>query len=157
YTFDCMCRARHRIVALAGQRAMQLGSARQHASKHRRPAASPFQRCPVRLRVRRRVVLTRAARGTAKPKRQNRELKMTVKAPADFQNFDALDIRAGRITKVEDAQTKKPTYRITVDLGPEIGTKVSCGAYRNYAKDHLLGKTVVCVVNFGVKKMGPEI
>lgn len=82
---------------------------------------------------------------------------MAVKAAADFHNFEALDIRAGRITKVEDAQTKKPTYRITVDLGPEIGLKVSCGAYRNYAKDSLIGKTVVCVVNFGVKKMGPEI
>lgn len=82
---------------------------------------------------------------------------MAVKAAADFHNFEALDIRAGRITKVEDAQTKKPTYRITVDLGPEIGIKVSCGAYRNYAKDSLIGKTVVCVVNFGVKKMGPEI
>jgi tRNA-binding protein len=82
---------------------------------------------------------------------------MAVKPIADFRNFEALDIRAGRITKVEDAQTKKPTYRLTIDLGPEIGTKISCGAYRNYQKDALLGSTVVCVVNFGTKKMGPEI
>jgi tRNA-binding protein len=82
---------------------------------------------------------------------------MTIKAATDFRNFDSLDIRAGRILNVEDAQTKKPTYRITIDLGPEIGTKVSCGAYRNYSKDSLIGKTVICVVNFGTKKMGPEI
>lgn len=80
-----------------------------------------------------------------------------MKPVADFSDFDALDIRAGKIVNVEDAQTKKPTYRLTIDLGPEIGTKVSCGTYRNYEKDALIGKTVVCVVNFAPKKMGPEV
>jgi tRNA-binding protein len=82
---------------------------------------------------------------------------MATKPTAEFRDFEALDIRAGRIVQVADAQTRKPTYRLTIDFGPEIGTKVSCGAYRSYPKDALLGKTVVCVVNFGVKKMGPEI
>ena len=82
---------------------------------------------------------------------------MAIKPTADFRNFDALDIRAGRIVRVDDAQTRKPTYKLTIDCGPEVGTKVSCGAYRNYPKEALIGKTVVCVVNFGVKKMGPEI
>lgn len=82
---------------------------------------------------------------------------MPIKPTADFAHFDALDIRAGRIVRVEDAQTRKPTYKLTIDFGSEIGSKVSCGAYRNYAKDALLGKTVICVINFGVKKMGPEI
>ena len=82
---------------------------------------------------------------------------MAIKPMADFKNFDALDIRAGRVLQIEDAQTRKPTYKLTIDFGPEIGTKISCGAYRNYAKEALLGKTVICVVNFGVKKMGPEI
>ena len=80
-----------------------------------------------------------------------------LKPPVDFQNFEALDVRAGRVVKVEDAQTKKPTYRLTIDLGPEVGTKDSCGAYRSYSKESLIGKTVVCVTNFGTKKMGPEI
>lgn len=81
---------------------------------------------------------------------------MAVKQLATFANFDALDIRAGKVVDVNDAQTKKPTYRITIDLGPEIGRKISCGAYRNYAKDYLLGKAVICIVNLGPKKMGPE-
>ena len=80
-----------------------------------------------------------------------------MKNAVDFSHFEALDIRAGRITNVEDAQTKKPTYRLTIDLGPEVGTKISCGAYRNYSKEALMGKTVVCIVNFELKKMGPEI
>lgn len=73
-----------------------------------------------------------------------------------FEHFEALDIRVGKIMKVEDAATKKPTYRITVDFGPEVGIKVSCGAYRNYSKDELVGKQVLAVVNLGVKQMGPE-
>jgi tRNA-binding protein len=79
-----------------------------------------------------------------------------MKDTTSFDNFDALDIRVGRIVKVEDAETKKPTYRLTIDFGAEIGTKVSCGAYRNYPKEDLLGKQIVAVLNFGTKQMGPE-
>jgi tRNA-binding protein len=79
------------------------------------------------------------------------------KPVADFANFSALDIRVGRIVDVADAETRKPTYRLKVDFGPEIGVKVSCGAYRNYEKVDLLNKLVVAVVNFGPRKMGPEV
>ena len=79
-----------------------------------------------------------------------------MKEITSFEHFDALDIRVGKIVKVEDAATKKPTYRITVDFGFEIGTKVSCGAYRSYPKEELLGKRDIAVVNLGVKQMGPE-
>ena len=81
----------------------------------------------------------------------------TMRPTADYSHFDALDIRVGRITKVEHAATKKPTYRLTIDFGHEIGLKVSCGAYRNYAPDQLLGKQIIGIVNFAEKKMGPEV
>jgi tRNA-binding protein len=79
------------------------------------------------------------------------------KSVADFSTFEALDLRVGRIVKVEDAQTKKPTYRMTIDFGPEIGLKISCGAYRNYPKEDLLGREIIAVVNFAPRKMGPEL
>ena len=81
---------------------------------------------------------------------------MLIKDIAEFKNFEALDMRVGKIIRVEDAQTKKPTYRITVDFGSEIGIKVSCGAYRNYSKNDLVGKLIIAVVNLGTKQMGPE-
>ena len=56
-----------------------------------------------------------------------------MKPTAGYSHFDALDIRVGRVIEVDDAATRKPTYRMTIDFGPEIGVKVSCGAYRNYA------------------------
>ena len=75
---------------------------------------------------------------------------------ADFNNFKALDIRVGTIVSVEDTETKKPTYRITVDFGEELGTKVSCAGYRSYEKTDLLGKQIVAVINLGVKQVGLE-
>jgi tRNA-binding protein len=82
---------------------------------------------------------------------------MTLKLTADFSHFDALDIRVGRIVKVEDAATKKPAWRMTIDFGPGIGTKVSCGAYKSYPKESLVGQQVLAVVNFAARKMGPEL
>ncbi len=84
-------------------------------------------------------------------------LYMSIKPTTQYTSFSSLDIRVGRVVKVEDSQTKKPTYRLTIDFGGEIGIKVSCGAYRNYGKDFLIGKQVIGVVNLGTKTMGPEI
>ena len=82
---------------------------------------------------------------------------LVIKPSADYSHFDALDIRVGRIIKVEDAATRKPTYRLTIDFGPEIAVRASCGAYRNYAPGELLGKQIIGIVNFAEKKMGPEV
>ena len=79
-----------------------------------------------------------------------------MKTTADFGAFLALDIRIGTIVSAEPSQTKKPTWRMTIDFGPEIGRRVSCGAYTNYDPAELVGKQVVAVLNFGPKKMGPE-
>jgi len=80
-----------------------------------------------------------------------------VKPTADDSHFEVLNIRVGRIIKVENAATRKPTYRLTIDFGSEIGLKVSCGAYRNYASADLLSKQIIGIVNFAEKNMGPEV
>jgi len=79
-----------------------------------------------------------------------------MKPTAEFSHFEALDLRVGRVVRVEDAETRKPLYRVTVDFGPEIGEKVSCAGYANYPKEELMGRLVVCIINFAPKKMGPE-
>jgi len=73
-----------------------------------------------------------------------------------WEDFEKVDMRVGRIINVEDSLAKKPTYRFTVDFGPELGLKKSCAALTNYPKDALLGQQVIAVVNFPPKKMGPE-
>jgi tRNA-binding protein len=81
---------------------------------------------------------------------------ITLKRTALSGSFDELDIRVGRVTAVAVALTRKPTYRLSIDFGSELGMKVSCGAYRNYAADDLVGKLVIAIVNLGPKHMGPE-
>ncbi len=81
---------------------------------------------------------------------------MPIKDQTDFSNFLALDMRVGKVIKVEDSKATKPTYRITADFGDEIGVKVTVGAYSHYEKKALIGKLIIGVMNLGTLKMGPE-
>lgn len=75
----------------------------------------------------------------------------------NFDDFLKVDIRVGRIISVQDfPEARKASYRIEVDLGPEIGIKKSCAQLpQNYKIEELLGTPVMCVVNFPSKQIGP--
>lgn len=74
---------------------------------------------------------------------------------ATFEDFQKLDIRVGRIVDVEDfPEAKKPSYRLKIDLG-ELGIKKSCAQLvKNYSKEELKEKLVLCVVNFPPRQIG---
>lgn len=76
---------------------------------------------------------------------------------ATIEDFGRVDIRVGRIVSVEDfPEARKPSYKLTIDFGKEIGRKQSSAQLpSNYAKDELVGKTVLGVVNFPPRKIGP--
>jgi tRNA-binding protein len=74
----------------------------------------------------------------------------------DFDDFLKVDMRVGRVVAVEDfPEARKPAYKLTIDFGPEIGTKRSSAQITNYAKDELDGRLVVAVVNFPPRQIGP--
>jgi tRNA-binding protein len=76
----------------------------------------------------------------------------------DFDHFLAVDMRVGRVTAVDDfPQARKPAWKLTIDFGPEIGTKRSSAQITHYAKDELVGTLVVGVVNFPPRQVGPFI
>lgn len=73
-----------------------------------------------------------------------------------YEDFEKVDVRVGKIIKVEDANgLRNPSYKMTIDFGGEIGKKISLGQYtKNYTKEDLLDRLVMCVVNFEPKKIG---
>lgn len=77
---------------------------------------------------------------------------------ATFDDFQKLDIRVGKIIEVEDfLEAKHPSYKLKIDLG-EIGIKKSCAQLvKNYKKEDLKNKLVLCVVNFPPRQIGPAL
>ncbi|MBI5046133.1 tRNA-binding protein [Candidatus Micrarchaeota archaeon] len=71
-----------------------------------------------------------------------------------FNDFLKVELRVGTVLKVEDfPEAKKPAYKLWIDLG-EFGTKKSSVQItRLYKKEELIGKQVLCVINFPPKQV----
>ena len=84
---------------------------------------------------------------------------MAVPAPEpqiDFEHFQGVDMRVGRITAVEDfPEARVPAWKLTIDFGDEIGSKRSSAQVKNYGRSDLEGRLVVAVVNFPPRQIGP--
>lgn len=75
---------------------------------------------------------------------------------ATFDQFLEIDMRVGRVTRVEDfPEARKPAWKLTVDFGPELGERRSSAQVRNYTREELEGRLVVAVVNFPPRQIGP--
>ena len=74
----------------------------------------------------------------------------------EFDDFMKVDVRVGRITRVEEfPEARKPAWKLFLDFGPEIGEKRSSARVTNYSREELEGSLVVAVVNFPPRQIGP--
>jgi tRNA-binding protein len=72
-----------------------------------------------------------------------------------FEDFTKVDMRVSKIIHVEDfVRARKPSYKVKIDFGPEIGIKwSSVQAKREYTKEELMGREVIGVVNLSPKNI----
>jgi tRNA-binding protein len=66
-----------------------------------------------------------------------------------YEDFEKVEIRVGKIVKVEEfPKARKPAYKLWIDFG-ELGIKKSsAGITKLYDKAQLVGQIIIAVTNF---------
>ena len=77
-------------------------------------------------------------------------------AEITFDDFMAVDIRVGRVTRAEPyPEARKPAIKLWIDFGPGIGErKTSAQLTVHYTPETLVGRMVCAVVNFPPRQIG---
>lgn len=71
-----------------------------------------------------------------------------------FVDWQRLNLRVGKILKVEEIEGADKLYKLEVDLGKAIGKRTICAGIKEfYSKEDLKGRKIVVVENLAPRKM----
>ncbi|MDA3837111.1 MAG: methionine--tRNA ligase [Nanoarchaeota archaeon] len=92
-----------------------------------------------------------------KDKKVNKEKKaegvMTL-GEVTFEDFAKLDLRVAEIKEVEEIEDADKLYKISLDVGENIGARTVCaGIKKYYSKEDLIGRKIVYFANLKPRKM----
>jgi len=72
----------------------------------------------------------------------------------NFNDWSKLDLRVAQIKEVEDIEGADKLYKLTLDVGSEIGERIVCaGLKEHYSKEDLKDKKIILFVNLTPRKM----
>lgn len=71
----------------------------------------------------------------------------------DFQTFQQVELRVGRIVAVEDHPDADKLYVVSIDDGSEAGRTVCAGLKEYYSPEEMQGKQIVFVANLEPRKL----
>ena len=72
----------------------------------------------------------------------------------NFEDWTKLELRVAQVKKVEEIDCADKLWKLTLDVGAEIGDKTVCAGLKEYySADELEGKKVILFVNLAPRKM----
>ncbi len=88
-------------------------------------------------------------------KKESKESKEnSIEGIVEFNEWQVIDLRVAQIKKVEDISGADKLYKLTLDVGEEIGERVICaGIKQYYSKEELEDKKIVVFVNLKPRLM----
>ena len=71
-----------------------------------------------------------------------------VEGIVEFTEWQVIDLRVAQIKKVEDIPGADKLYKLTVDVGKEVGERIICAGIKEYySKEELVGKKIAVFIN----------
>ena len=70
-------------------------------------------------------------------------------------DFNSIDMRVGTVlSAMPFPEARKPSIKLTIDFGPELGVKRSSAQLTvHYTPEQLVGRQVVAAVNLGTRRI----
>jgi methionyl-tRNA synthetase len=98
------------------------------------------------------LILSAQEAAAGKPNEETSSVSTSLKETIQFEDFDKIDLRVGKILTAEKVEKADKLLKLTIDLGFEQRTVVS-GIALHYTPEEIIGMQVTLVANLAPRKM----